>query len=607
MAVSVVTAADGSRLVRGYGLSDHPNILGGLLAFASLLLVVAPGRDDPAGRVWAKLLFAAGAVAVLLTFSRSAGLALGGGVRGAGGDARNSARGRPRGGPACRRSGGADRDRLPPLRARVRAVCPRALRSIRGHRHGGALAQRARGAHDRSERHLPRPPRPRCRHRQPAPGASATPSRNSNYTYQPAHVVLLDVAAETGALGALLYLALLVTPWLRSPVTGRAGRRSSPRRVRPCRDHRRWPLRLLHLDLSGGPDLGLGRARALGRGLPACDRPGLRDRAAITVRWPQRGGGRCLRSCSSPRSSSISRSCSCCSSSAPTSCGSARSRSGRAAGLRPSRSRRTVAVGHRAAADLQRALRGAPARRRGRPRSTTRADRLEIQVLDDSTDETATIVADLVERLRRERPDLADPARPAHEPARLQGGRPRIRHDARAGRVARDLRRRLRAAAALPAAHAAGAAARTRASPSCRPAGATRTGATRCSPCCSRSRSTATSRSSSPPLGVGLLLQLQRHGRRLAAAALIDAGGWHARHPDRGPRPLLPRPSSRLARRLPVGDVECAGRAAGQLRRLPPPAAALGARQPSSARSSTSAPIWRSPSLVGTRHRRRCT
>jgi O-antigen ligase len=34
------------------------------------------------------------------------------------------------------------------------------------------------------------------------------------FTYQPAHVVLLDVAAETGALGALLYLALLVAPWL---------------------------------------------------------------------------------------------------------------------------------------------------------------------------------------------------------------------------------------------------------------------------------------------------------------------------------------------------------------------------------------------------------
>jgi O-antigen ligase len=35
-----------------------------------------------------------------------------------------------------------------------------------------------------------------------------------SYTYQPAHVVLLDVAAETGVLGGLLYLALLMTPWL---------------------------------------------------------------------------------------------------------------------------------------------------------------------------------------------------------------------------------------------------------------------------------------------------------------------------------------------------------------------------------------------------------
>jgi O-antigen ligase len=34
------------------------------------------------------------------------------------------------------------------------------------------------------------------------------------YNYQPAHFVLLDVAAETGILGAFFYGSLLVTPWL---------------------------------------------------------------------------------------------------------------------------------------------------------------------------------------------------------------------------------------------------------------------------------------------------------------------------------------------------------------------------------------------------------
>ena len=37
---------------------------------------------------------------------------------------------------------------------------------------------------------------------------------NLTINYQPAHVVLLDVAAETGLLGALFYIALTVAPWL---------------------------------------------------------------------------------------------------------------------------------------------------------------------------------------------------------------------------------------------------------------------------------------------------------------------------------------------------------------------------------------------------------
>src|SRR5207302_9516170 len=35
-----------------------------------------------------------------------------------------------------------------------------------------------------------------------------------NANYQPAHIVVLDVAAETGVGGALLYSILLLAPWL---------------------------------------------------------------------------------------------------------------------------------------------------------------------------------------------------------------------------------------------------------------------------------------------------------------------------------------------------------------------------------------------------------
>ena len=50
----------------------------------------------------------------------------------------------------------------------------------------------------------------------------------------------------------------------------------------------------------------------------------------------------------------------------------------------------------------------------------------------------------------------------------------------------------------------------------------------------------------------GPLLQLQRHGRHLAARGDRRRGRLAARHADRGPRPLLPRAAAGLAVRLPA-------------------------------------------------------
>lgn len=100
--VSVVATSAAARLLRAYGLADHPNILGGILAVGLLLLLggitstgrgVAPGRGVAAGRAsWHGLLRSArwpavlalgvavlGVTALALTFSRSAwlGFALG--------------------------------------------------------------------------------------------------------------------------------------------------------------------------------------------------------------------------------------------------------------------------------------------------------------------------------------------------------------------------------------------------------------------------------------------------------------------------------------------------------------------------------------------------
>ncbi|NOT03937.1 MAG: O-antigen ligase family protein [Anaerolineales bacterium] len=69
--VSVVLG-DGFRFLRGYGLSDHPNILGGCLAFGLVLMlaVILYGkRREP---ILASIIFLVSFLALALTFSRSA-------------------------------------------------------------------------------------------------------------------------------------------------------------------------------------------------------------------------------------------------------------------------------------------------------------------------------------------------------------------------------------------------------------------------------------------------------------------------------------------------------------------------------------------------------
>jgi O-antigen ligase len=73
--VSIVWAA-GVRSLRAYGLSDHPNILGGCFAFSMLLLAAWYLDAKPHLRGFIAGAFALAALGLLLTFSRSAWLAL---------------------------------------------------------------------------------------------------------------------------------------------------------------------------------------------------------------------------------------------------------------------------------------------------------------------------------------------------------------------------------------------------------------------------------------------------------------------------------------------------------------------------------------------------
>lgn len=71
-----VVIGNGFRFLRAYGLSDHPNILGGCIAFGLVLLlaVVLYGKDRHP--LLASILFMVSFLALVMTFSRSAWLSL---------------------------------------------------------------------------------------------------------------------------------------------------------------------------------------------------------------------------------------------------------------------------------------------------------------------------------------------------------------------------------------------------------------------------------------------------------------------------------------------------------------------------------------------------
>lgn len=70
--IGVVVAA-GVRLLRAYGLTDHPNILGGSLAFGLIILLALYLQGKARSAIWPT--FALGVPALLVTFSRAAWLA----------------------------------------------------------------------------------------------------------------------------------------------------------------------------------------------------------------------------------------------------------------------------------------------------------------------------------------------------------------------------------------------------------------------------------------------------------------------------------------------------------------------------------------------------
>lgn len=77
--VSIVWSSAG-RSLRAYGLTDHPNILGGCLAIALILIVILHLQIADRWKILSGSIFILGASALFLTFSRSAWLGLAAGL-----------------------------------------------------------------------------------------------------------------------------------------------------------------------------------------------------------------------------------------------------------------------------------------------------------------------------------------------------------------------------------------------------------------------------------------------------------------------------------------------------------------------------------------------
>ena len=358
------------------------------------------------------------------------------------------------------------------------------------------------------------------------------PIPRSSTTYQPASVVLLDVTAETGMSGAPPTRSLLVAPWLALLRRRRWTPELAVASGALAALTRRRAVRLLHLVLLGRADLGVARARRCGPSRTATRGARHAEVELADARL----------TCSSSRSSRylailLAR----CSSTAMNFIYLTvrRAAHGRPA-ARGARSRETwpmvtvqlpiyneLYVAGRLIDDVGAdRLPGRPARDPG-PRRLDRRDR-------DDRGRARRRLADKGVDITHVRRD---------GPRGVQGGRARATGSTLArGELHRDLRRRLRAAGPTSSARAVPAMV---ADPGLAFVQARWGHVNRDFSLLTRLQAVAIDGhfgiEQAGRWATRLLLQLQRHGRRLAAQRAARRGRLAGRHADRGPRHLVPR------------------------------------------------------------------
>lgn len=207
-----------ARIMRAYGLTEHPNVLGGFLAFALLLLLGAYFGSARHARFLYLLPLALGAAALVLTFSRTANVAFVAGMLLLA--------------LMLWRNKFERSDQLRDLALAVAILFAAMAVPLLVNRQ--LVAQRA----GENNSFVINPGEERSLQERDALAASAyrifyghaltgvgngaltlamfelDPAFRKEFYYQPAHLVLLDVAAELGVVGASFWLWLMVAPGL---------------------------------------------------------------------------------------------------------------------------------------------------------------------------------------------------------------------------------------------------------------------------------------------------------------------------------------------------------------------------------------------------------
>ena len=211
LGVAVVTAHDGTRYLRAYGLSDHPNILGGVLALGLLLVGGAIAVDGERRHTWRVVVFALGTAALLVTFSRGAWFGFAAGM------------------VVMVGMFALQRDRVALSRLAVACVAGLIVAApfVAPYRdvlqaRTDASGQSAKDLRAVSEREAVSDATTHLVVAHPVLGVGigtlplAVKEIRPSFAfhYEPASIVLLDVTAETGLVGGAAYIVVLVAPWL---------------------------------------------------------------------------------------------------------------------------------------------------------------------------------------------------------------------------------------------------------------------------------------------------------------------------------------------------------------------------------------------------------